>query len=93
MNKLSLVAGIIFVTVGYMIKKFDLYYEKTILPTKSNIEQEFYWRIEEEKSAKGAYNVPFKDGELIATNQSKHTSNNFIIIVGIVGIFIGLLGL
>lgn len=91
MDLLALVGGVIFILGGFIKKKFDIYYERNILPTKTESEQRKYHDCQQELSEKGAYNIPFKDGKLISSNNTIHDFNNAIIFVGIMLVIIGLI--
>jgi Tfp pilus assembly major pilin PilA len=89
--KMEIIAGIIMSIGGILLKIFTRYFEKNILIKWSEKEQKEYWEKENRLSEMGAYNVPFKDGKLIATKNNNQTFYTFIIGLGIALIIIGII--
>lgn len=80
-----ILAGIVIIIGGILLKVFTKYFERNILIKWSEKEQKEYWEKEMTLSEMGAYNVLFKDGN---NNQTFYTS---IIYLGVVLIIIGII--
>lgn len=87
-NKLMFYSGLI-ALIGTIIRKYlNLYFINKILPKSSQNEQNKYYEIERDLSEKGAFNVPFKDGKLISTENSRNDFYNFGIVLSLILIII-----
>ncbi len=86
---MEIIAGMVMCIGGIILKVFVTYFEKNILIKWSEEEQKKYWENEEILSNMGAYNVPFKNGKLISTQNNSQTFYSFIVFLGIALIICG----
>lgn len=88
-NILMIIVGVVFFILGISSNYVNKYYVNNILPKRSLKEQEQYYRNEKKLSKMGAFNVPFKDGELISKG-NRENFYGFIVALGIVAIIFGI---
>ena len=79
---LTLTLGITLILGGIIKQVFDVYYEKSILPRRSIIEQNKCKKVQNKMSQMGAHDIPFRNGKLISKLHDIHEFNSAVVICG-----------